>query len=60
MTRTCESLISLEATPYCHCISRCVRRAWLCGEDPYTGHSFEHHRQWVLDRLQELIDQGTE
>ncbi|MCU7878869.1 MAG: transposase [Candidatus Thiodiazotropha sp. (ex Lucinoma borealis)] len=56
MTRARETLISLEAAPYYHCISRCVRRAWLCGEDPYTGQSFEHRRQWVLDRLRELVD----
>ena len=56
MTRARETLISLEATPYYHCISRCVRRAWLCGEDSYTGQSFEHRRQWVLDRLWELVD----
>ncbi|MEW8037535.1 MAG: alpha-amylase family glycosyl hydrolase [Candidatus Thiodiazotropha sp.] len=56
MTRARETLISLEATPYYHCISRCVRRAWLCGADPYTGQSFEHRRQWVLDRLWKLVD----
>jgi hypothetical protein len=33
-----------------------VRRAWLCGEDPYTGQSFEHRRQWVLGRMRELVD----
>ena len=37
-----------------HCVQRTVRRAWLCGQDPLSGKSFEHRRIWIQDRLQEL------
>jgi len=51
MARARNGLIDLAVTPYYHVISRCVRRAFLCGEDKYTGKSYHHRRQWVLDRL---------
>jgi REP element-mobilizing transposase RayT len=46
--------VSLEATAYYHCISRCVRRAFLCGDDRLTGQSFDHRKPWLVERLQEL------
>jgi len=54
MTTAREKLISLEATSYYHIISRCVRRAFLCGHDRTTGQSFEHRKEWVIERMREL------
>jgi REP element-mobilizing transposase RayT len=54
MTRPRKALISLAETPYYHITSRCVRRAFLCGVDHYSGQSYEHRRQWVVDRIRLL------
>ena len=50
MTTARKDLVDLEVTRYYHCISRCVRQAFLCGE------GYENRKQWIEERL-ELLTQ---
>jgi len=54
MTLARKQLISIEDTPYYHIVSRCVRRAFLCGKDKYSGKSYEHRRGLIVDRVKFL------
>ncbi|ABZ77485.1 protein of unknown function DUF1568 [Shewanella halifaxensis HAW-EB4] len=54
MPRARSTLISLEDTPYYHCCSRVVRRAYLCGDDKYTGRNYDHRRGWVESQILKL------
>jgi len=54
MTVARSQQICIQDTPYYHIFSRCVRRAFLCGEDALTGQSFEHRRQWLIDRIKKV------
>ena len=48
MTVARSKLVDVSVTRYYHCISRCVRKAFLCGE------GFAHRKRWIEDRLQTL------
>jgi REP element-mobilizing transposase RayT len=45
-----SKLVDVAVTPWYHCISRCVRRAFLCGA------GCAHRKQWIEDRLKELVE----
>ena len=37
-----------------HITQRCVRRAFLCGDDAVSGKSYDHRKQWIRDQLEFL------
>lgn len=51
MTMPSRQLVDAAVTRYYHCISRCVRRAFLCGE------GFERRKAWIEARLELLATQ---
>lgn len=51
MTMARRRLVDVGITRYYHCISRCVRRAFLC------GNGFEHRKAWLEARLELLAGQ---
>ncbi|OBT16320.1 transposase [Vibrio sp. UCD-FRSSP16_10] len=54
MPRPRRTQISIEDTPYYHCCSRVVRRAYLCGDDLFSGKNYDHRRSWVEGLLVKL------
>ncbi|QOC21577.1 transposase [Wenzhouxiangella sp. AB-CW3] len=56
MTYPRSQLVAEGEPGFYHVVSRCVRRAFLCGWDRVTGQSYEHRRQWIEARILELAE----
>ena len=50
MTMARAHLVDVEVTRWYHCITRCVRRAFLLSEGPLN------RKQWIENRLKELAE----
>ncbi len=48
MTLPRRLLVNPSEPGWYHCVSRCVRRAFLCGDGK------DHRKQWIVDRLRLL------
>ena len=56
MTTARRQQICLGITPFYHCVTRCVRRAYLCGYDRVSERNLDYRRQWIEDRLVVLAE----
>jgi len=54
MTRARQETVHPEEPGFYHCISRCVRRAYLCGFDATAKRNFNHRRNWIEKRIEHL------
>ena len=59
MTKPRSQQIIPERTQFYHCMSRCVRQSYLCGDNPATQQNFDHRKQWLVDRVKQLAQVFT-
>ncbi len=50
MTVARSQLVDIAVTRWYHCVTRCVRRAFLLGEGPLN------RKEWIENRVQELSE----
>lgn len=54
MTKPRAEQIYTQTIPSYHFMMRCIRRAFLCGEDCSTGQNYDHRKQWIVSRFRFL------
>ena len=54
MNQSLEQLTTTQANAIVHLCSSNSSPIPLCGEDALTGESFEHRRQWLIDRIKKV------
>ena len=54
MTTSRASQVDYSVTSYYHCISRCVRGAFLYGKDENTGRDYSHRKSLIIERIKRL------
>ena len=51
MTTARRKQVCLDVTTVYHCVTRCVRRLYLCGYGKLTHRNHDQRRAWTEDRL---------
>ncbi len=54
MTQARHLIVAEGQQAFYHCVTRCVRRAWLCGIDPITKVDYEHRKSMIAARIVQL------